>query len=213
MRIIGTPVNVAPVAGGGFRTIAGFAAFFICNGKIEGTGVSLDVENEVAKMSIRLQIEEGKATGEFNTSNTKGITIQGKGTGQVQANLMTFEWSSTRNDGQQKSGENRIHENELNYFSPDPSNATRNTPLMIPLTRDKGANRIEAMKLVLAVLFLACSLFAAGEAGKWSGRILVENANGRVEQLPLVVILKMEDGKVTGSAGPDEARQSLDYGQ
>lgn len=76
----------------------------ISNGKIAGNAVSFDVGNEVAKMSISIQIEGGDATGEFNTSNTKGITIQGKGTGQVQANQMTFEWSSTRNDGQQNQG-------------------------------------------------------------------------------------------------------------
>jgi hypothetical protein len=72
----------------------------ISNGKIDGNVVSFDLGNEHAKISVKFQLQAGRAEGEFRTLNERGITIQGTGAGQVQANRMTFEWSATRDDQQ-----------------------------------------------------------------------------------------------------------------
>jgi hypothetical protein len=70
----------------------------ISNGRIEGNNVSLDIGNEQAKINVQFQLEAGKAEGRFRTSNQQGVTIQGTGNGQVQADRMTFQWSATRGD-------------------------------------------------------------------------------------------------------------------
>src|SRR5260370_31405011 len=70
----------------------------ISNGKIEGNVVSFDVGNEQAKLSIRLQLEDGNAEGRFRTNNQRGVTIQGTGTGRVQSDRMTFDWSAMHDD-------------------------------------------------------------------------------------------------------------------
>jgi len=57
----------------------------ISNGKIEGKSVSFDAGNGQAKISIQFQLENGNAEGRFRTSNQEGVTIQGTGTGKVQA--------------------------------------------------------------------------------------------------------------------------------
>ena len=75
----------------------------ISNGKIEGNTVSFDLGNEQAKISIQFQLQGGKAEGRFRTSNQRGVTVEGTGSGQVQANRMTFEWSATR-EGQKLQG-------------------------------------------------------------------------------------------------------------
>jgi len=70
----------------------------ISNGKIEGTAVSFDLGNGQAKISIQFQLQNGNAEGRFRTSNQEGVTIQGTGTGKVQADRMTFDWSAMRDD-------------------------------------------------------------------------------------------------------------------
>lgn len=70
----------------------------ISNGKIEGNTVGFDIGNGQAKMSVQFQLENGNAKGRFRTSNQEGVTIQGTGTGKVQADRMTFDWSATRDD-------------------------------------------------------------------------------------------------------------------
>jgi hypothetical protein len=70
----------------------------ISNGKIEGNAVSFDLGNGQAKVSVQFQLQNGKAEGRFRTSNQEGVTIQGTGTGKVQADRMTFDWSATRDD-------------------------------------------------------------------------------------------------------------------
>ena len=75
----------------------------ISNGKVEGNAVSFDLGNEQVKISVQFQLQGGKAEGRFRTSNQQGITIEGTGSGQVQANRMTFEWSATR-EGQKLQG-------------------------------------------------------------------------------------------------------------
>jgi hypothetical protein len=50
----------------------------------------LDVGTEQAKLSVKVQLDGGKAEGEFHVTNAKGISIQGTGTGRVQANQMSL---------------------------------------------------------------------------------------------------------------------------
>ena len=75
----------------------------ISNGKIEGNSVSFDLGTGQLNLSIQFQLQGGKAEGRFRTSNQQGITMEGTGSGQVQANRMTFEWSASR-DGQKLQG-------------------------------------------------------------------------------------------------------------
>lgn len=70
----------------------------ISNGRIEGNNVSVDIGNEQVKISLQFQLQGGKAEGRFRTNNQQGVTIQGAGNGQVQADRMTFQWSATRSD-------------------------------------------------------------------------------------------------------------------
>ena len=72
--------------------------FTISNGKIEGNAESFDVGNGQAKISVQFQLENGNAEGRFRTSNQQGVTIQGTGTGKVQVDRMTFDWSAIRDD-------------------------------------------------------------------------------------------------------------------
>jgi flagellar hook-associated protein FlgK len=84
----------------------------ISNGKIEGNAVSFDVVYEQgafsferccgSKISIQFRLENGDAEGRFQTSNQQGVTIQGTGTGKVQADRMTFDWLATREDDNQR---------------------------------------------------------------------------------------------------------------
>ena len=70
----------------------------ISNGKIEGNVVTFDVGNEQGKISVQFRLENGNAEGRFRTSNHQGDTFQGTGTGKIQADRMTFDWSANRDD-------------------------------------------------------------------------------------------------------------------
>jgi hypothetical protein len=85
----------------------------ISNGKIEGNAVSFDVGNEQGKISIQFRLENGNAEGRFRSSNKQGVTIQGTGTGKVQADRMTFDWSATRE------GDQRLIKGKLEFIKAD----------------------------------------------------------------------------------------------
>lgn len=63
------------------------------------------------------------------------------------------------------------------------------------------------MKTLLLALALTMPLAAADFAGKWTGTMQGKNDQGETRSQPVVIVFKMEDGKLTGHGGPDESEQ------
>lgn len=57
--------------------------------------------------------------------------------------------------------------------------------------------------LILAFLLSASLLFGADATGKWNGTIAVTTSDGEQRTMPILLILKQEGTKITGTGGPD----------
>lgn len=60
------------------------------------------------------------------------------------------------------------------------------------------------MRLIISCLLAAGSLLAADATGKWIGTIEVQ---GESRTVPAYVVLKQEEAKITGTAGPNAEKQ------
>ena len=69
----------------------------IAEGKIDGNSVLFYLRAPKAIMRISFRLQDGKAEGDFRSETDNGVTIEGTGTGRIQAKEMTFQWTSSRN--------------------------------------------------------------------------------------------------------------------
>ena len=69
----------------------------IAEGKIDGENVIFYMKSPKVILRVRFQLHDGKAEGDFRTENDGGVTIEGKGSGEVHADQMTFQWTTSHN--------------------------------------------------------------------------------------------------------------------
>jgi hypothetical protein len=60
-------------------------------------------------------------------------------------------------------------------------------------------------KLALSVFLMTACLAAAEVTGRWSGTLSITSGDGQSRQEPVLLILKQEGAKVTGTGGRDDA--------
>lgn len=63
------------------------------------------------------------------------------------------------------------------------------------------------MKVAIALVLFSSLLCGADATGTWSGQIVIDRGSGRIEHQPVLVVLKVSGGKITGTAGPNESDQ------
>jgi hypothetical protein len=66
---------------------------------------------------------------------------------------------------------------------------------------------MKALKAVLLSAILALAASAADVSGTWSGTLKITGPDGQTQDDTIHLILKQEDGKLTGTAGPSAGEQ------
>src|SRR4051812_44494831 len=61
--------------------------------------------------------------------------------------------------------------------------------------------------LLFAFLLSALTLCGADVTGKWAGTLEMKDAQGELHTMPAYLIIKEENGKLTGSGGPNAQDQ------